>query len=253
MSGYYENSLIATSLLLQKVKATYWHKWLRKDLEIWNESGSVERHLSAYAGCPGSFDDLVILSINGHKIDSEYEYQVNLVFYWLRILCYFFATTKKKRINFKTLLEEFSVENLVLSKAKKEAELFIGPYKLANFKTEISGERCLDCGYAIIPDNKIDQFILDNIIPSWVLWASVNNRLIDLVNRILQWQRTELDELKQEICDCIRRSSIEIRGSMWSKKCPQCKSKDHAVYRWKLRSSKKSRFFPVKNNIKLNF
>jgi predicted nucleic-acid-binding Zn-ribbon protein len=244
----YEHSLQAMARLLSVVNETHWAGWIRDDIRRWQDDRDTEHHLSAYGGM-GSFNDVLLCRANHHNITDAQEPWVNVLFNWLKEVCGYLAKYPDDAATAQTLKRElgryysdrsvFDTDNAV-------------PTPMKEFPVELSGWRCLACGYSEASNRAIDQFIADDIVPDMVFLGCERFTLDDLVDKTLALDIPNLAELRRKLIASAQSAGIIIKdrtGGM--KTCPKCGGTDTAVYRWMLSASQAPRFEASDNNLPL--
>src|SRR5262252_8072180 len=120
----YLDALNAMRELLGALGETHWRSWIAKDIAEWEGSKSVSHHLSAYGGM-GSFNDIGFEDVWRGTLFED-----------LQSACYHFAHHPTTRPDARKL---------------EQAMGTIG--------FELSGWRCLACGYSVVSHRDIDYFI----------------------------------------------------------------------------------------------
>jgi hypothetical protein len=247
----YENALIATERLLRRVGETYWADRLLKDISDWREFKDTTHHRSGY-GCMGSFNDICICSMNGHKIAGEQKSWVNVLFTWLKAVLFHVMQNPQSHAKFDELTMRVGVHNPSLS-------AFVGgdrvPDSRRGFVTNarpLSGWRCLDCGYSRITSCDIESFIASQIIPAMVFKGCEDLQLEKVVDAVLSLDIPHLNDIRLKTQKIVKKSGIEcVHDETWLWDCPKCQSKHTAVYRWSLIAKLTYRFTPSNDNLPL--
>jgi hypothetical protein len=207
----YKQTLKAMYLLLSRTGVDGWAEWISKDIELADEN-MVEHHLRAYGGM-GSFNDVVICTINGHKVTEEHEPWVNNFFQNLQALCYILTSESDDEV-YATIIEKAF---------RKEA-------------VEIQGWRCLKCGYGRITRADIDNFIAPKLLKSMMLRAINNNLLLECGEDVLNLNIPNRKDEYLRIKKLVISSGITIDENCfgWMRPCPNCNDNNTAIYRWKV-------------------
>ncbi|WOE74694.1 DUF6966 domain-containing protein [Alterisphingorhabdus coralli] len=229
----YENSLIAMEYFLKEVNEIHWLKWIQKDIEEWITERSTVHHLSAYGGM-GSFNDVVICGANNHSIPEGAEAWADVIFNWLKALCYFFAKNPEIEYSLSDLKEQIGYHDASLSAFVNGENAPDEMRGIFDNRSPIQGWRCLNCGYAEVCDSGINRYIAQNIVPAYLFEACVSNRLVSTVRGLLYLNISNLDHLISNAKQSIDESGILIRNrEEWMRPCPSCGSNNTAIYRWR--------------------
>lgn len=132
---YYKITLEALYKLLNETGVKFWADWVAKDLILWEQSKSVEHHLSAYGGM-GSINDVIICVQNNHNVTSKQEPWVNFLLMYLQSLSIFLVNSKDREITIDMMKDNFQCDS-----------------------SKIQGTRCLLCGYSELSLTDIGPFI----------------------------------------------------------------------------------------------
>ena len=91
--------LAETASLLENAKEAFWLKWIRENLNMIQQQNfrGIERLLSGFGGM-GSFNDLVIHTINSHEIQEKDIPKVNERLASLRSKLYDLAHKVKREV-----------------------------------------------------------------------------------------------------------------------------------------------------------
>ena len=209
--------------LLQDSGNNHWAAWIEKDIEEWNQSKSTGHHLSAYGGM-GSINDLFVGGNDSRGIWEDS----------LFVHCKSFAYNLAKR------------------NGKGGSELVdTKPY---NLLTVIQGWICLDCGYAQTTYSDIESIVANKWIPLLLKEKLEVGNIPSIlpVDGLIVDSRVE--NLRGRVIQAIKSSDIILVDKIdgWMRPCPNCGSKDTAVYRWNLDfTDEKIKISPAANNIKL--
>jgi len=247
--GHYQHCLEAMIRLLEAVGETQWSTWLREDVRLWQASSDTRHHLAAYGGM-GSFKDVCICRQNQDRVTEQQEPWANVLFEWLKTLCYFLA---------RNLPEEVTAARLLKAVGRHDAALaaFVGgdraPVSMrgrVNGERKLQGWRCLDCGHGEVATQDIEYAIAEDLIPIIVFRACETRTLDTLVDAVLRLDVPGADDARRDTASVAIASGIEIHvREGWMRPCPKC-GKDHtAVYRWRLVSRPAAHFVPADDNL----
>lgn len=231
----YEASLLAMEYFLNEVGEEHWLKWIRTDLEAWRSTKSTSHHFSAYGGM-GSFNDVVINHKNIHSISAgteSTETWADVIFTWLKSLCYFCAKNPNKEYTLSELTKQIGSQDPALS-------AFIGgenaPDEMrgqCESNHPIQGWRCLECGYGEISESDIHYYLARTIVPIKLLQACTSNILIPTIKNLLNGTIDKSSPLFLGVKQSITQADIKIiNRDGWMRPCPSCNSDDTVVYRW---------------------
>lgn len=213
----YLDALNAMYDLLGALGEQRWHVWIAQDIDEWQNSKSVQHHLSAYGGM-GSFNDLGFNDI-WH----------NALFCDLKSACYYFAHQPTGKPDVRALKNS-----------------------LYGFEFELSGWRCLSCGYGVVSHRDIDRFIARHVIRQRFLAEVEYARLQELVKSVIHSRPSDSLFTQERVTEWVERSGLYIRDKNdWLRPCPSCGSNDTAVYRWLLVDESGYRFVPSHENLPL--
>ena len=194
----YPDALNAMYELLGALGEQHWRSWIAQDISEWENSNSVRHHLSAYGGM-GSLNDVTFEDI-----------WLGTLFDDLKSVCYYFAHNPKSKPDQRALKSS-----------------------LGNTGFELSGCRCLDCGYAAISDREIDYFIARQVIRQRILEEAARTRLREFVRTVIHSPPSDPLLSHQKIVDLIASSGVQLRRcNDWIRPCPNCGSEDTCVYSW---------------------
>jgi hypothetical protein len=246
----YENSLTAVKRLLDAVGAP-WADWIGTDIERWRSNRDTSHHLRAYGGM-GSFNDIFICRTNQHRITDGQEPWANILFEWLKSLCYFLAQHPD---------DSFTAEALsyIVGRHNPGLSAFVGgneaPSSMKGYAREdrnLQGWRCLRCGYSEVSHRDIEYFIAQVIVPDMVFRSCESLTLVQLVDRTLACDIRCIDDMRKEIAAGVKASGVSLRDREdWMSPCPNCGKDDTAVYRWQLTIDEGYRFEPKADNLPL--
>jgi hypothetical protein len=212
----YSDALNAMHDLLGALGEQHWRAWIAQDIDEWESHKSVSHHLSAYGGM-GSFNDIGFEDV-----------WLGVLFDDLKSACYYFAhqPTSKPDI---TGLER----------------------SMGCVSFELSGWRCLVCGYGVISHRNIDYFIARRIIRQNVVAEAGRAHLREFVASAIRSHPTDVALTPAKVVSWVDGSGLHIRDSNeWLRPCPNCGSEDTAVYRWLLADGE-HRFVPAHDNLRL--
>jgi len=246
----YEASLRAMHKLLSRVEESHWANWIEKDIKDWQQNKDVSHHLSAYGGM-GSFNDVVLCKANTHNIAENLEPFANTLFDWLKALCLFFSKDPDQVYEAEELKKQVGYHDASLSAfvgGDSAPDSMRGLFEIGQ---QLSGLRCLSCGYAEIFQGSIDTFVLRILLPPLVFAASENNALESLIEDVLNKKIDQYKELNEATHEGLSAAGIKLTNDDWNWNCPSCKKKDTAVYRWDIVSIKPLRFSPSDDNLEM--
>jgi hypothetical protein len=227
----YKQALKAMFILLSRTGVDGWAKWIMEDIQLAEES-KVDHHLRAYGGM-GSFNDVIICTINGHKVTEEQEPWVNQLFQNLQGLCCILATESDNAVIAKIIEKAFRKELV-----------------------EIQGWRCLDCGFGKVTKTNIENFIAPKVLKSMMIRAINNNSLLECVEDVLNLNIPNREKEYLKAKELVVRSGITVEeiNAEWMRPCPNCHNNNTAVYRWKVSKGLigKSRLIPAESNLRMN-
>lgn len=211
----YPDALHAMHELLGVLGEKHWRDWIAQDIADWEDRRSVSHHLSAYGGM-GSFNDINFVDVwLGSLFDD------------LKSACYHFAHYPKGKPYVSVLRESMSPLGF-----------------------EITGWRCLVCGYGVVSKHNIDHFVASRVIRDAVLEAAADAKLQELVRSVVEQKPSNSTLSNETVAVWVRNGGIEIRESQdWLQPCPACKADDTAVYRWRFTNKNGERFIPSDDNL----
>jgi hypothetical protein len=213
----YLEALNAMQRLLESQNETAWRNWILKDIDEWNSGHSVSHHLSAYGGM-GSFNDI--------GFQNPW---IRYLFNDLRSVCYFLARQPSH---------------------KAEASS-IRP-SMGNIGFNLQGWRCLACGYQVVSDYDIEDYIAQKIIREEILKALDSGRLEQFVESVIKQPPSHKIFTPDAVLIWAQRGGIDLRHEKgWLRPCPKCNGNDTAVYRWDLIENGDSHFEPSADNLPL--
>lgn len=213
----YSDALSAMHTLLDALGANHWQAWIAQDISEWEDRKSVSHHLSAYGGM-GSFNDLCFEDV-----------WLSTLFEDLKSACFYFAHHPTAKSN---------------SHALERSMGSVG--------FELSGWRCLACGYGVVSHRDIDYFIARRIIRRHVVFEAGRAGLRKLVASTLRSHPSDATLIPARVANWVTASGLYIRDSNeWLRPCPNCKGNDTAVYRWLYVDEGECRFVPSKDNLRL--
>lgn len=213
----YLDALHAMHDLLGALGEEYWRAWVGQDIVEWEEQKSVRHHLSAYGGM-GSFTDL-----------SFQDVWLGTLFGYLQSACYHFAHHPTAKSGTQGLDHSMRGEDF-----------------------ELSGWRCLQCGYGVVSRRKIDSYLAGRLLRKLVVTESKKARLRELVAAVVHTRPSDPMLTPAKLSDWVSRSGLHLRDNDdWMHDCPSCGSDGTAVYRWLLTEKDDHRFVPAENNLPL--
>jgi hypothetical protein len=213
----YLDALNAMHDLLGALGERHWRTWIARDIDEWESQKSVQHHLSAYGGM-GSFNDLGFEDV-----------WLGTLFDDLKSACYHFAHHPTVKPNPRVLERSMGSTGF-----------------------QLSGWRCLACGYGVVSHRDIDYFIARRVIRERLLAEAGRMRLREFVASVARSRPRDAVLTLERVADWANRSGLNIRDSNdWLRPCPCCGSDDTAVYRWLLVEEGDQRFVPSHDNLAL--
>lgn len=213
----YPDALNAMHELLGALGERRWRSWIAQDIKEWERRNSVEHHVSAYGGM-GSFNDIVTDDV-----------WLGTLFEDLKSACYHFAHHPTDKPDVRAL-----------------------EHSMRDIGFELSGWRCLDCGYGVVSHRDIDSFIAHRVIRQRILAEAEHTRLRELVRSVTHSRPTDTVFTPERVSAWADKSGLHIReGNDWLRLCPGCGSAYTAVYRWLLVDEGGHRFVPSDQNLPL--
>jgi hypothetical protein len=211
----YPDALYAMHELLGALGENHWRKWIAQDIAEWEDRHSVAHHLSAYGGM-GSFNDVGFQDVwLGSCFDD------------LKSICYYLARHPVGKVNISAVRDSMSGLGL-----------------------EISGCRCLSCGYGAVSTRDIDYFVARRVVRDAVLKALANDEIRELVRSIVDQRPSENSLSNNAVMDWLTKGDIHIREvSSWLRPCPSCNGDNTAVYRWQFSKQDGGKFVPSNDNL----
>jgi hypothetical protein len=196
----YLNALNAMHELLEALEEHHWRKWIAQDIRDWESQKTVQHHLSAYGGM-GSINDIGFEDV-----------WLGTLFEDLRSVCYHFAHQPIAKPNVSSL-----------------------EHDMGSVGFELSGWRCLLCGYGTVSHKSIDRFIARRVIRRLVLSEASGGRLQELVHSVVKSHPSDAVFTYDGVVSRVKASGLNIRDNDdWLRPCPSCGSNDTAVFRWLL-------------------
>ena len=247
----YEQALLATEGFLRRMGEEHWANWLQQDLAAWRERRDVSHHRSAYGGM-GSFNDVYICPANTHRLTNEQVPWANALFVWLKALLHYLSQRPTERPTASAL------RNAVGSRVPS-LSAFVGgeraPDSMRGFaagRIELTGARCLACGYGELTQADIDSVIAGELVADLVFQACEHGTLPDAVDRVLKLDVPAVAEWRQQLRAAATASGIHLIDTDRSMRhCPKCQSDDTATYRWDFVGSGPPRLKPALDNLPL--
>ena len=228
----YLHTLKALEYLLDKVGETYWRDWIREDIMLWETENDTAHHLAAYGGM-GSLTDLWICATNGHDVTEFQEIWVNCLLARFRDLCFQLARTPHTEKEVETVIGKKS--NSILSPFRRYRELFKSEISdwIARTNIDLSGWRCLSCGYEETQPKDIENTLARIMLPRQLSMAETEQKLIGVVDDTLSQNFPGIMLLREQLEAIVQNNRIAIveRGG-WMRPCPQCGSHEAEVYQW---------------------
>lgn len=213
----YSDALNAMHDLLGALGEQHWRAWIAEDIDAWESSKSVSHHLSAYGGM-GSFNDIGFQDV-----------WLGTVFSDLKSACFYFAHHPTAKPDLSALERSMGTVGF-----------------------ELSGWRCLACGYGVVSRRDIEYFIAHRIIRQRILTEAGQTRLREFVQSVIRTRQTDPVFTSERVAAWADASGLHIRDSNdWLRPCPKCGGNDTAVYRWLLVDKEGHCFVPAHDNLKL--
>jgi hypothetical protein len=213
----YPDALSAMHVLLGALGEQHWRSWIAQDIEEWETRKDVRHHLSAYGGM-GSFNDIVFEDV-----------WLGTLFDDLKSACYHFAYHLVSKSDVRTL-----------------------EHSMGSNGFELSGWRCLACGYGVVSLRDIDYFIARRVIRKRILAEAECARLREFVRSLIQSRPSDALLTHERVTHWVNESGLHIRDSNdWLRPCPSCRSDDTAIYRWLPLDEDGYRFVPSEDNLPL--
>jgi hypothetical protein len=203
--------------LLGALGEQHWRTWIAEDIREWESRKSVQHHMSAYGGV-GSFNDVVF--------EDPW---MDVLFEDLKSICYFFAHQPIPKLYISALERSFGQHGF-----------------------ELTGWRCLKCGYGAISRRNIDYFIARRIVRKMILVAAGETGLQQFVGKVVRTRPEDTTLTPATVAEWITRSALHVRErDDWLQPCPSCDGSDTAVYRWLLLANHPRPFVPAPDNLPL--
>ncbi|HXA45074.1 MAG TPA: hypothetical protein VNZ25_06175 [Candidatus Angelobacter sp.] len=212
----YSDALNAMHDLLGTLGEQHWRSWIAQDINDWEGHKSVSHHLSAYGGM-GSFNDI--------GFDDVW---LGTLFDDLKSACYYFAHQPTNKPDIRALERSMGIVGF-----------------------ELSGWRCLACGYGVVSRRDIEYFIARRVIRQNVLAEAGRTRLREFVASAIRLHPSDAVLTPERVAGLADGSGLHIRdNNEWLRPCPSCGSADTAVYRWLL-ADDGHKFVPAHDNSQL--
>jgi hypothetical protein len=244
----YLNCLNAMQYLLTSVGEYQWARWISEDIEEWEKDRSTIHHLSAYGGM-GSFNDIYFASVNDHKLDPDQEPWVNLLFQWLKSVCYFLANRPEISFSSDALLKSVGRHDSALAAFRNGDKAPSSARGYASDNPVLQCWRCHQCGYSEVGPRDIEASLAEIFIPYLVFEACETRSLEKVVDQILQRDIDGLEGDRKKLIDSVIEAGIVLNDREgWMRPCPRCATDDTAVYRWKLNRYDGFHLSPAENN-----
>lgn len=203
--------------LLGALGEQHWRAWIAQDIDEWESRKSVQHHLSAYGGM-GSFNDIWFEDV-----------WLGTLFEDLKIACYQFAQYPTVKPDVRAL-----------------------EHSMSSIGFELSGWRCLACGYGVVSRRDIDYFIARRVIRRRILTQAQRTCLREFVAAVVHSRPSEPELSPATVADWAARGGLHIReNNDWLRPCPSCGSDNTAVYRWSLVDEPEQKFVPSYDNLPL--
>jgi ribosomal protein L37E len=170
----------------------------------------------------GSFNDLIICRENHHEISDLKEPLANELLGCLIEIC--FATSSGNTLTTEEAIRACGRDSL-----------------------ELSGWRCLACGFAQTSTRNTRALISDGAVRDAIRSGIEQGEPAQAVIQL--WQGPEDSEALRRLTEELVQSGIrhtEMDG--WMRPCPACGSNDTCVYRWRREGQ---RFIPTLDNLQL--
>lgn len=213
----YPDALYAMHDLLGALGEQHWRSWIAQDIDEWETRKSVGHHLSAYGGM-GSFNDIVFEDA-----------WLGTLFDDLKSACNYFAHCPTAKPDGRALERS-----------------------MGSVGFELSGWRCLVCGYGVVSEQNIDYFVARRVIRKLILAEATRTRLLGFVRSVVSERPSDSVFSRDNVAAWITASGLHVReGNEWLRPCPSCGSADTAVYRWSLVNERGYRFVPSEDNLPL--
>lgn len=209
----YLDALNAMHELLGALGEQHWRSWIAQDIDEWESHKSIRHHLAAYGGM-GSFNDIAFEDV-----------WLGTLFDYLKSSCYYFAHHPTGKLDMRAL---------------------------GSLGFELSGWRCLACGYGVVSRRDIDYFIAHRVIRQRILTEAERTRLREFVRSVIHAHPSDPVFTNERVAAWADRSGVHVRESNdWLRPCPACGTDDTAVYRWSLVEGDGYRFVPSHENLPL--
>lgn len=201
--------------LLGALGEQHWQKWIAQDIEEWQSHKSVSHHLSAYGGM-GSFNDV--------GVDDVW---LGTLFEDLKSICYYLAHYPINKPDIHALERS-----------------------MGNIGFELSGWRCLACGYGVVSHRDIEYFVARQVIRRKILTEAEFRHLQGLVTSIVHSHPSDTFLTAEKVVNWASQSGLHLRDKNdWLRPCPNCASNDTAIYRWSFLDNAGYRFIPSSDNL----
>ncbi len=228
----YEQSLIAMKRLLDAVNEQAWAKWIETDLQEWRLSGDVRHHRSAYGGM-GSFNDVVICRMNHHAVTKANEIWADMLFQWLKSLCFFLAGHPSESFTAASLNQHIGRHDSSLASFVGGDQAADSMRGLTGHSRVLNGWACRNCHQSEVTTANIEYLISEELIPPLLFAACEKQNLNEFVDRVLQIDIPGIKEARTRIASAINESQISlVTSEKWNWQCPYCQSDDTVAQRW---------------------
>lgn len=234
----YIEALKAMNSLLATVGEQYWQKEISKHIRQWESRRDASMHRGIYGGM-GSFNDVIICSANGHRVSEEQEPWVNILFGWLKSLCYQLSSEPEQRPTACELAKGLGYHDSNLAAFVGGKRATEKQRKLSSAQGQIQGWRCLLCGYGQVSKLDIRYSVAEAMVPVLLFEAAEVGSLEKLVSEALGLRIQGVKEAEARSKEVIESANIKVvdaqRGFM--RPCPHCGEEDTAVYRWSIKGA----------------
>ncbi len=254
MATYYE-VLQAMEHLLDRVGETVWRDWLRDDIRRWESDQDTGHHLQAYGGA-GSFNDVALWRANGYQVTEAQEEWVQGLFENLRGICFRLAQQPHTEEPLSRALSSGTRDMPIFEGFQRsdedEGRLADLSSHLEQLSTQLHGWRCLDCGYAETSPRRIEQFLVQEVLPAAIASIGQASGLRSAVDATLALDFPGLQASRERLTTAVLGSQIHVQDRKgWVRPCPNCGSDHTAMYRWQYAAAEQPPFRPAADNLPL--
>jgi hypothetical protein len=117
---------------------------------------------------------------------------------------------------------------------------------------DLTGWRCLACGYSVVSQRDITHFIAYRVIRKQILAEAQRAQLHEFVRSVIHCPPHDEFLTRDSVNNWVTKSGLHIReDNGWLRPCPSCNGNDTAVYRWLLVEEGDYRFVPSHENLPL--